>query len=56
MSDPSSQELLKASTSALTELDAELAELVDSLPDGDVRRSLVEANDVFTTENMHVVA
>ena len=56
MSDPSSQELLKASTSALTELDAELAELVDSLPDGDVRRSFSEAKDAFAAENRRVVA
>ena len=56
MNNPSSRELLEAASSALNELDFELAELVDRLTDEDVRRSLVEAKDAFAAENKRVAA
>lgn len=56
MNNPSSRELLEAASSALNELDSELAELVDRLTDEDVRRSLVEAKDAFAAENKRVAA
>ena len=56
MNNPSSRELLEAASSALNELDTELAELVDRLTDEDVRKSLVEAKDAFAAENKRVAA